>query len=279
MQVQAPSRQTVLEALRARRADHVRQGDLDFAAQVQRDMDVLERARGEDLYEMHRTASEVVRSVPWAEEDSYKEFVSWHPEVAVLSLFGVVVGAGVTIAGALSPSPVAVGVGLGILGVTVGGNLWIAHRIGKRSQAAATLSAIDRHQQFIRTFTPAPAAPAVAIDRKTFLAALAGQEAGMVEQGDYSRAGDLRRAREGLDRLPGETVEEMFLTLVERSRNGGPDADLLGLIQGPCSQTVADSLETLLEVSKLVAPGSVSSLRETSDTLVVGGVVLRKRAT
>lgn len=272
MQIESPSRAQAVTALRARSAELIRQGDLRAAEGVQRDLVCISRAKGETLYDMHRHASEKA-SIRFPEDDTLMEALTWNPGLAMGTMLGGVLGVVAAAVGLSTGSPVFVGVGVALLGSAGGSVLWVKHRIDQRNEGNSLLQAIENNQDYIRGYTPAAAPPEVQIDRKVFLAALQGQEARLASAGNYARAGEMRKVHESLSKLEGKTVEELFQNLIASSNR-----EVLDLVQGRLSADIAESIETLAEVSKLVGPQGQSLVREDSDSLVIGGVVLKKRA-
>ncbi len=53
MQIESPTREQAVTALRARSAELIREGDMRGAEQVQRDQVLLSGAQGDTLYDMH----------------------------------------------------------------------------------------------------------------------------------------------------------------------------------------------------------------------------------
>lgn len=268
MQVQAPSRDTAQQALRARSQELIRTGDLRAAERVESDRVLLAEAPGDNLYEMHRLATERYQSIRFPTGE-------WldHPELVIPGGLGALVGGSVAVAGLSSGNMVAAGIGLGILGGIGIGYLVCSHRMKQHGKALETIQAVERNQSFIRGFVPAPAPPTLNIDRKAFLSALAGQEVRLAEGGDYARAGQMRKVHGALEKLPGANVDELFQNLL-----ASQNREILDLVQGSCSGPIADTIQVLAEVGKLVSPDAVSAIREEPDTIVIGGVVLRKSA-
>lgn len=272
MQIESPTRQQAVRALSARSTELIRRGDLHGAESVERDMAVLSKAKGETLYDMHRLALPKTK-ISYPDERSLGSHLEWNP---IYSVFGGVGALGGCIAlgiGAFTGQPVALAVGATALGAVGGYTLWVKHRIDTRNEAQAVVDAVENNQGYIRGFTPPKEEPGVQIDRKVFLAALQGQEARLAANGNYTRAGEMRTVHEALGKLPGNTVDELFTNLI-KSQN----REVLDLVQGRCSADIAQSIETLAEVSKLVGPQGSSLVREDQDSLVIGGVVLKKRS-
>ncbi len=272
MQIESPTREQAVTALRARSAELIRQGDMRGAEQVQRDLVSISGAKGETLYDMHLNASQKA-SIRFPEDDTLSDAMTWNPGLMLGTIVGGVGGGIAVVAGLAGGSPVAVGVGVALLGSVGGGVLWIKNRIDQRNEGRSVLRAIDDNQSYIRGFTPTAAPPEVQIDRKVFLAALQGQEARLASAGNYARAGEMRKVHESLSKLEGKTVEELFQSLIASNNR-----EVLDLVQGRLSADIAQSIETLAEVSKLVGPQGQALVREDSDSLVIGGVVLKKRA-
>lgn len=273
MQIDSPTRQQALTALRARSAEHISRGDMRAAENVQRDMVAINGAKGENLYDMHRLAMPATQ-ISYPEEESLREHLTWSPAYGVvggLAALGGTVSLGLAAFG--GGGPVAVGIGVGLLGAVGGYTLWVKSRIDARNEADAVVGAVERNQAYIRGYTPPPDDPGLRLDRKVFLAALQGQEARLASGGDYTRAGEMRKVHEGLAKIPGNDVEELFQNLIT-----GQNREVLDLVQGKCSADIAQAIETLAEVSKLVGPENQSLLREDQDALVIGGVVLKKKA-
>lgn len=273
MEIQSPSRQEALTALKARSAELIRQGDLYGAEDVQRDMVVLSKAEGDNLYDMHRLALPRTE-IRYPEERSlaqHLEFGTYFPVLGGIATIGGGVAAGVGLFG--GGGPVMAGIGLGMLGAVGAYTLWAKNRIDTRNEARAIVDAVENNQEYIRSYVAPPVEPTLQIDRKVFLAALGGQEARLASNGEYTRAGDMRKVRTALAELEGSTVEEMFQNLIASNNR-----KVLDLVQGRCSEDIAQSIETLAEVGKLVGPEGKSLLREDQDSLVIGGVVLKKRS-
>ncbi len=104
------------------------------------------------------------------------------------------------------------------------------------------------------------------------LLGLQGKEAGLAENGRFREALALRQVHEKLSQLPGDTLEEMFDALILSK-----DRAIVELVQGPCSEEIAETIEALTQVGKLVNPVSVNPVREDADSLVIGGVVLKRK--
>ncbi len=272
MQIESPTRAQAVTALRARSAELIRQGDMRAAEGVQRDLVSISGARGETLYDMHRYASQKA-SIRFPEDDNLADAMTWNPGLMLGTIVGGVGGVIAVAGGLATGTPVAVGVGVALLGSVGGGVLWLKHRIDQRNEGNNVLQAIENNQAYIRGYTPAAAPPEVQIDRKVFLAALQGQEARLASAGNYARAGEMRKVHESLSQLEGKTVEELFQSLIASNNR-----EVLDLVQGRLSTDIAQSIETLAEVSKLVGPQGQTLVREDGDSLVIGGVVLKKRA-
>lgn len=268
MQINSPDRATILAALKARSNEQIRQGDLQGAAQTQQDQVTLSKASGDTLYEKYRLASQ--RKGP----GSLGEVFDQRPWLGPVVGMAGVGGALTTLFCAVPPMlPIGVGIGLGLLGVAAVGMGVALVAAARHRQANSILQAVERHQDTIRSFVPGQQAPAYQIDRKVFLAALQGQEARLAETGSMERAVQMREVHETLSKVQGNTVEDMFSSLIERK-----NTRVLELVQGPCSGEIAEAIETLDQVGKLVAPGTLNTVREEADSLVVGGVVLKKKA-
>lgn len=268
MQINSPDRATIKSALKARSAEQIRQGDLQGAAQTQRDELTLSKASGETLYEKYRLASE--RKGP----AGLDAMTSHYGGFTLFAGLAGVAGGLTTLFCAVPPVlPIGLGIGVGLLvasGVTFGTMAVIGARNRKQ---AGIRAAVERQQDAIRSYNPAHQEPGYQIDCKVFLAALQGQEARLAETGFMQRAVQMRQIHETLAKVQGDTVEDMFGSLIERKNK-----PVLDLIQGPCSGEIAEAIETLDQVGKLVAPGTLNTVREEADSLVVGGVVLKKKA-
>ncbi|MCE7872790.1 hypothetical protein DYH09_20740 [bacterium CPR1] len=272
MQIESPTREQAVIALRARSAELIREGNMRGAEQVQRDQVLLSGARGETLYDMHRHASQKA-SIRFPQDETLGDALTWNPGLMLGTILGTIGGVVALGAGLSTGSPVALGAGVALLATTGGGILWLKNRIDQRNQGQDVLRAIESNQDYIRGYTPAAAPPEVQIDRKVFLAALQAQEAKLASAGKYARAGEMRKVHESLSGLEGKTVEELFQNLIASSNR-----EVLDLVQGSLSADIAESIETLAEVSKLVGAQGQALLREDGDSLVIGGVVLKKRA-
>ncbi len=269
MDIKSPSKEMIGQALRAQRAELLRDGRVSDAARVQQDLVVLSKAPGDTLYDMHFSASERARA-SWPKHDSLAASWKASPSFFIAELVGV---GGLVLAGVCQHDPAAQVVGLTVAAGVTALHFLYASKARQRSQAKSVLQAIARHQDAICNFTPGNAPAPLNIERNAFMATLKGQEARLVEGRDYTRAGDLRRLREGLEPVPGQTVDELFENLLK----DGSRKETLALLQGDCSQQVFEGLKALAEVVKLTSPGQ-SGLKDGADSVVVGGVVIRKRA-
>lgn len=269
MEIKSPGPELIGQALRARSAEYAREGKLSQAADVQKDLVTLQRAPGGDLYEKHFQATNATRS-NWPAYDSLAASWKAHPGFFGLELLGA---GGVAVA-IWNPHPLLAGVGAAVALGVVATHVIYQQKARKRGLSKATLAAIGRHQDYIRAFTPSAAAAPLNIERGAFVATLQGQEARLVESGSYDKAGQLRRLREGLTGVPGNTVDELFQNLIQ----DGSKKPVLDLLQGDCSQPVFEGLQALAEVVKLTNPGATQSLQEGAEAVIVGGVVIKKRS-
>ncbi|MEW6277881.1 MAG: hypothetical protein AB1758_04600 [Candidatus Eremiobacterota bacterium] len=272
MQIQSPSRETIRQALNVRSAELIRRGDVRGAERVQKDLAVLSGASGDTLYEIYRQASEKARSLP--EETSLADYWLDRPALSAVAILSGAVGGTLTFISSLPPSsPVGVAVGLGLVGAVTIATGVTAYRVAQSKKHRGILAAVERQQDFVRAYTPSlQPAPACQIDRKVFLTALQTQEARLAETGSMARALEIRQVHQALSSLPGNTVEELFVSLIQSK-----DRQVLDLVQGPCSGEIAEAVETLDQVGKLGAPGALN-VREEAGSIVIGGVVLKKRA-
>ncbi len=263
MEITSPGRAVIEPALKARSAELIRSNDFNGAEKVQQDIATL-RAPGENLYEMYRLASEKSRSLPTGLSN----------RVSIVG--GVLLGGGLLVAGfgaipPIMPGVVQAGLYIAAAGLPVAGvGLYRGYQGARQN---AIMEAVQRNQDYVRSYSPAAPQASFQIDRKVFLAGLQGQEARLAENGQFEKAVQMRQVHQKLSKLEGATVEEMFTALVESK-----DRETIDLVQGSCSQEIAQTVETLAEVGKLVAPGTLNTVREEQDSLVIGGVVLKKRA-
>lgn len=280
VQVQAPDRQLVFQALRARCNDEIRAGKMQAAESTRRDLDSLQKSSGDNLYEMHRNSSEKLRTLGYPytnrwENGTYRDWLSWHPEIAIPSSLGGLLGGALLIGGVASGQVPVLAVGAGIFGGVVLGNVVLAKKLRARMENEAIVGAVERNQDYLRTYQPTQAST-VSIERKVFLAGLAGQEQKLASGGQYALAGQMHRVHDRLAALPGQTADEVMEQLLANAQKGGDDREVLELVQGPCAQPIAESIKTLMEVSKLVAPGTLNTIQEGQDNIIIGGVVLKK---
>lgn len=253
--------------MKARSAEFIRANDLKAAEQVQHDLATLRGAPGESLYDIYRIASEKSRGLP--EPGIFNHWTG--PAGTIVTAGGLVVA----LFGAIPPF--LPGVVYPALCVAAGGGALLAvsaYRSHRSSRQQAILQAVKRNQDYVRGYSPSTPSQSFQIDRKVFLAGLQGKEARLAENGQFEQAVQMRQVHERLSRLEGATVEDMFASLVESK-----DRETIALVQGPCSQQIAETVETLAEVGKLVAPGTLNTVREEQDSLVIGGVVLKKKTT
>ncbi|MEW6279621.1 MAG: hypothetical protein AB1758_13415 [Candidatus Eremiobacterota bacterium] len=274
MQIDSPSRETIQAALQARTHQLIAKGDIRAAEEIQRDMVALSRAPGDNLYDMHRRAREVLGGMPptdaWSREWTYPPSLrAWSEK----NLGRTTLGAAAACTGAvlgLFGGPVARVAGILILGGVAAVGVHIKRKIGAQQQALATLDAVERQQDFIRSYQPDPS-EAVRIDRQAFLDSLQAREAGLAESGKFVEAGDLHQVHQALAELPGDTVEELFRNLISSGNR-----DILNLMQGSCSGAIAQTIEDLAALERLMAPGPGGTVGEKDDSMVIGGVVLKK---
>ncbi len=270
MQVNSPSREQILGALRSRTTEQIQKGSMGEAEQTQRDMVTLSKAKGETLYDMHRLASDRLEKNHFR-GDSFTDY--WVSDFKTMPVtVGGILGGIVGIGGLAGGSPVLAAVGLAALGGAVGFGVYAAWQLGQAKTDQAILQAAERHNDYVRAYTPAAQPAALQIDRKVFLAALQGQEAKLAENGLFSDARDMRRVHEALSQQSGATVEAMFEGLMD-----GQHSEVLALVQGKQSARIAETIDTIAQVGKLVGPGPMNGVREDQDSLVIGGVVLKKR--
>lgn len=269
MEIKSPSRELIGQALRAQSAELLRTGQVAEATRVQQDLTVLSGAPGDSLYDKHFEASERARAT-WPKHESVA--ASWKASPA---FFGaeLVGAAGLAAAWLFRHEPIVAGAGLAVTAGVAALHVVYQVKARRRSQAQAVLQAIARRQDAICNFVPSNAPTPLNIERNAFMATLKGQEARLVENRDYAGAGNLRRLREGLEPVPGQTVDELFENLLQ----DGSRKETLQLLQGDCSQQVFEGLRALAEVVKLTSPGQ-GGLQDGADSVVVGGVVIRKRA-
>jgi hypothetical protein len=250
----------------------IRVGDMKGAERTQNDMVVLSKAKGESLYDMHRLALPNTK-IEYPYDRSLKDHYEGEPFYMIFGSAAAIGGAvalAFGLSGAGTPALVTGGVLLGAVG---GYTLWVKNRIDTRNEANAIVSAVENNQAYIRGFVAPKEDPKLQIDTKVFLAALKGQEARLAAEGEYTRAGDIRKVHTALTKLEGKTVEELFQSLIASNNR-----EALDLVQGKCSHDIAKSIETLAEVGKLVGPQGNNLLQEDQDSLIIGGVVLKKRS-
>lgn len=251
MKIHSTSRQTVCEALQARRTALVVQGDLEGARQAETDRLTLSQAPGDDLYSMHCAAAERVGAIP---ERS--------PDHQALPLWTGLLGLGVAGCG--------LGYGfwpltlLGAVGTVTSAVLLVRwHRQDSERQGYQNVvQAIERGQAEARIFAPRPE-----LDRESLLEGLRAREARLVADGSLETARRIGALQRRFQSLPGQTADELV-------------SDLLH--QPPLEPTVRDALaQTIQELSEVAllaggAPGS-TALETRGDSLIVGGVVVPRR--
>ncbi len=280
MEVQAPRRELVFQALRSRCSEEIREGKLARAERTRNDLDTLQKSNGANLYEMHRNSSERLRTMGYPHISEYEtgglgNYLLWHPEIAIPGGLVGLVGASLLIGGAVSGQTTVLAVGASLTAGMVGLGVYTGVRLKEKATHRDIVSAVERNQDFIRSYQPTQAST-VSIDSKVFLAGLAGQEQKLAAAGQYTQAAQMGRVHAKLSQLPGKTADELMENLLGKAQKGGDDREVLELIQGPCSKPIAESIETLMEVSKLVAPGTLNTVQEGKDSIIIGGVVLKK---
>lgn len=250
MKIHSTSRQTVCEALQARRTALVVQGDLEGARQAETDRLTLSQAPGDDLYSMHCAAAERLGAIP---ERS--------PDHQTLPLWTGLLGLGVA----------GCGLGYGFLPLTLLGAVGTVtsavllvrwHRQGSEREGYQRLiQAIERGQAEARTL---PARPE--LDREALLEGLRAREARLVADGSLETARRIGALQRRFQSLPGQTADELVSDLLHQ-----PPLD------PAVRDALAQTIQELSEVARLAEGPESAALETRGDSLIVGGVVVPRR--
>ncbi len=250
MNIHSPSRQTVCEALQARRTALVVQGDLEGARQAETDRLTLSQAPGEDLYSMHCAAAERMEAIP---ERS--------PDHQTLPLWTGLLGLGVA----------GCGLGYGFWPLTLVGAVGAAtsavllvrwHRQGSEREGCQRLiQAIERGQSAAGALPQRPV-----LGRETLLEGLCAREARLVAEGSLETARQIGALQRRFQSLPGQTVDELIADLLHQP-----------LLEPAAREALGQTIQELSEVARLTDGPESTSLETRGDSLIVGGVVVPRR--
>lgn len=250
MNIQSPSRQTVCEALQARRTALVVQGDLEGARQAETDRLTLSQAPGDDLYTMHCEAAKRMEAIPERSPD-HQNLPLW--------------------TGLLSVGVAGCGLGYGFWPLTLVGAVGAAtsavllvrwQRQGSEREGYQRLiQAIERGQAEARALPPGPA-----LDRETLLQGLRAREASLVAEGSLETARRLGALQQRFQRLPGQTADELVSDLLHQPP-----------LEPGVREALGQTLQELSEVARLTEGPESASLETRGDSLIVGGVVMPLR--